>query len=154
MLYDVEICIANVTRDGTGSYFDNGISYINEKQGKRYFLRNFRIEILFTIWLTVVAAIAMGFIISSIAKSGDKAMTAAPFVLIIQLLFSGILFNLEGMAKISYCTVSRWSVEALGSIARLNKLELKMQADFPMLEHKAESFFKASKCMLYLPGEF
>ena len=56
----------------------------------------------------------MGFIISSIAKSGDKAMTAAPFVLIIQLLFSGILFNLEGMGKkISYCTVSRWSVEAL-----------------------------------------
>lgn len=73
-------------------------------------------------------------------------MTAAPFVLIIQLLFSGILFNLEGMGKkISYCTVSRWSVEALGSIARLNKLELKMQADFPMIEHEAETFFKASK---------
>lgn len=32
-----EICIANVTRDGTGSYFDNGISYINEKQGKNVF---------------------------------------------------------------------------------------------------------------------
>ena len=87
------------------------------------------VQAVTTIWLTVVAAIAMGFIISSIAKSGDKAMTAAPFVLIIQLLFSGILFNLEGMGKkISYCTVSRWSVEALGSIARLNKLELKMQA--------------------------
>ena len=119
---------------------------LTKSKEKGIFLRNFRIEILFTIWLTVVAAIAMGFIISSIAKSGDKAMTAAPFVLIIQLLFSGILFNLEGMGKkISYCTVSRWSVEALGSIARLNKLELKMQADFPMLEHKAESFFKASK---------
>ena len=111
---------------------------LTKSKEKGIFLRNFRIEILFTIWLTVVAAIAMGFIISSIAKSGDKAMTAAPFVLIIQLLFSGILFNLEGMGKkISYCTVSRWSVEALGSIARLNKLELKMQADFPMLEHKA-----------------
>lgn len=73
-------------------------------------------------------------------------MAAAPFVLIVQLLFSGILFNLEGAGeKISYCTVSRWSVEGLGSIARLNKLSLRLQEDFPMLEHEAESFFKASE---------
>ena len=84
-------------------------------------------------------------IISSVVQSGDKAMAAAPFVLIVQLLFSGILFTLKGAGKIiSYCTVSRWSVEALGSIARLNKLDLRMQADFPMLEHEAESFFKAT----------
>ena len=87
----------------------------------------------------------MGFIISSVVQSGDKAMAAAPFVLIVQLLFSGILFTLKGAGKIiSYCTVSRWSVEALGSIARLNKLDLRMQADFPMVEHEAESFFKAT----------
>ncbi len=72
-------------------------------------------------------------------------MAAAPFVLIVQLLFSGILFTLKGAGKIiSYCTVSRWSVEALGSIARLNKLDLRMQADFPMLEHEAESFFQSN----------
>lgn len=106
---------------------------------------DFRIDILLTIWLTVLASVAMGFIISSVVRSGDKAMAAAPFVLIVQLLFSGILFNLEGAGEsISYCTVSRWSVEALGSIARLNKLELKMQADFPMLEHEAESIFRAA----------
>ena len=118
---------------------------LTKSKEKGIFLRNFRIEILFTIWLTVVAAIAMGFIISSVVQSGDKAMAAAPFVLIVQLLFSGILFTLKGAGKIiSYCTVSRWSVEALGSIARLNKLDLRMQADFPMLEHEAESFFKAT----------
>ena len=36
-------------------------------------------------------------------------------------------------------------VVALGSIAKLNRLELKLQEDFPMLEHEAESFFKATK---------
>lgn len=116
---------------------------------KGIFLEHFRLEIFFTIWLTVLASITMGFVISSIMKTGDKAMTLAPFVLIIQLLFSGILFTLKGAGEIiSYCTVSRWSVEALGSISKLNRLDLKLQADYPMLEHEAESFFKASKTHL------
>lgn len=116
---------------------------------KGIFLEHFQMEIFFTIWLTVLASIAMGFVISSIMKTGDKAMTLAPFVLIIQLLFSGILFTLKGAGEIiSYCTVSRWSVEALGSISKLNRLDLKLQADYPMLEHEAESFFKATKTHL------
>lgn len=56
-------------------------------------------------------------------------MVAAPFILIIQLLFSGILFKLEGFGEwISYVTVSRWTVEALGSTVNLNDLPLKLQA--------------------------
>lgn len=113
---------------------------------KGLFFGDFRLEILLTIWLTVLASIAMGFVISALVRTGDKAMAAAPFILIVQLLFSGILFELKGAGKmISYCTVSRWSVEGLGSIARLNKLDLKLQADFPMLEHKAEIFFKGTQ---------
>lgn len=116
-----------------------------DKQKEGIFFDNYSVEIVFTIWLTILASTAMGLIISALVKSGDKAMTVAPFVLIVQLLFSGILFMLEGAGKkISYCTVSRWSVEALGSIAHLNSLELKMQKEYPMLEHKAESFFKAT----------
>ncbi len=103
---------------------------------------NFYFEMVFTVWITAVASAAMGLVVSAIVKTGDKAMAAAPFVLIVQLLFSGILFELKGTAKyISYMTVSRWSVEALGSIARLNSLELRLQADFPGLVHEAESLF-------------
>lgn len=110
---------------------------------------SFYLEILVTVWLTVLASIAMGFIISAIVRTGDKAMAAAPFVLIVQLLFSGILFELKGVAEyISYVTVSRWSVEALGSIVHLNDLELRMQADIPTLEHEAESLFDATKSHL------
>lgn len=110
---------------------------------------SFYLEILVTVWLTVLASIAMGFIISAIVRTGDKAMAAAPSVLIVQLLFSGILFDLKGVAEyISYITVSRWSVEALGSIVHLNDLELRMQADIPTLEHEAESLFDATKSHL------
>ena len=116
------------------------------KMKKGIFFAQFDIEIFLTVWLTVLAAVTMGLVISSMVRTGDKAMAVAPFVLIIQLLFSGILFTLKGAGKvISYCTISRWSVESLGSIAKLNKLELKLQKDYPMLEHEAEAFFRATK---------
>lgn len=109
------------------------------------FFSHFHFEILLTVWITVLASISMGFVISSMVKTGDKAMAIAPFVLIIQLLFSGILFKLDGTGEfISYCTISRWSVEALGSICHLNSLDLRMQAEIPTLAHEAEDFFSAT----------
>ena len=117
-----------------------------DKERDGVFLEEFSLEMFVTVWLTVLASVALGFVISAMVRTGDKAMAVAPFVLIIQLLFSGILFTLEGAGKIiSYVTISRWSVEALGSIAKLNRLDLKLQADYPMLEHEAEAFFKATK---------
>lgn len=116
-----------------------------QAEEKGIFFSSFYLEILATVWLTVMASVAMGLVISSMVKTGDKAMALAPFVLIVQLLFSGILFKLEGAGEtISYCTVSRWSVEALGSIAHLNKLDLRMQEEIPTLPHEAESIFEAT----------
>ena len=109
------------------------------------FSDHFQAEIFLTVWLTILASIAMGFVISAVMKTGDKAMTLAPFVLIIQLLFSGILFDLEGIGKIiSFCTVSRWSVEGLGSIAHLNDLTKKVQQVMPMAPHDFESCFDST----------
>ena len=92
---------------------------------------------------------ALGFVVSALVKSGDRAMTFAPFILIIQLLFSGILFKLEGASeKIAYATVSKWSVEALGSISNLNNLKTKMEVempDVPGVEHKFEEIFEATR---------
>ena len=104
------------------------------KSREGIFFDNFTVEILLTVWMTIMSSMSMGLVISSIVKTGDKAMTLAPFVLIAQLLFSGILFELKGTAKIfSWLTTSRWSVEALGSIADMNKLDLKMKEQFPTL---------------------
>ncbi|WP_432627732.1 FHA domain-containing protein [Brotaphodocola sp.] len=115
------------------------------KSGEGVFLDSFVPEIMLTIWLVILASEAMGFVVSANAKSGDKAMVAAPFLLIIQLLFSGILFKLENVGEwISYMTVSRWTVEALGSVVKLNDLSLKMQEEYPMIEHEAEEFFEST----------
>lgn len=82
------------------------------------------VEIFITMWLTIYASSAMGLLVSSVMKNGDRAMAVSPFLLIIQLLFSGILFSLDGASQIiSYFTVSRWSVESLGNVVNLNNLK-------------------------------
>ena len=105
--------------------------------------KNFYFEMYITVLLTILAAMSIGMVISALVKSGDKAMTLAPFVLIIQLLFSGILFKLEGIGKIvAYATISKWSVAAFGSIVNLNELELRMQNMVPTLEHEFEEIYE------------
>lgn len=100
-------------------------------------------EVFLTVVFTILASMSMGLLISALVKTGDKAMTLAPFVLIVQLLFSGILFKLEEAAKyIAYLTVSKWSVEALGSILNLNALTLRIQKDFPQMEHEAQEIYE------------
>ena len=44
--------------------------------------------------------------------------------------------------------ISSFNYKSLKRISKLNRLDLKLQADYPMLEHEAESFFKASKTHL------
>ena len=84
-------------------------------------------DIILTIWLTIEAAMALGFVISALVKNASLAMIIAPIVLIVQLLFSGILFELSGISeKIAYITISKWSMESLGSICVLNDLPTKL----------------------------
>ncbi len=116
---------------------------------KGLFFEAAEIEVFVTMFITILASASIGLIISALVKNADRAMAAAPFVLIVQLLFSGILFTLKGVSKkISVLTISRWSVESLGNIARLNKLPLKMQKDYPAIPHEAEAIFKHTKAHL------
>lgn len=96
-------------------------------------------EIWITMILTIFASASMGLIVSSLMKNGDRAMAMAPFVLIIQLLFSGVLFTLDGMAEhVSKITVSRWAMECLGNITNLNKLTSRLS---PGGVHEVEDYY-------------
>lgn len=102
------------------------------------------LENYITLTLTAFASAAIGLLISAISKNPDKAMTVAPFILIIQLLFSGILFPLSDYTEfLSYFTVSRWSVSGLGIAANLNSLPLKMT--IPGTEREIEEIFEFTK---------
>lgn len=102
-------------------------------------------EFFISILLLMYAADMMGLLISCLVKKEEAANVLAPYILIVQLIFSGILFVMEGLAdKLSYVMISRWGMEALGSIARLNDLQLKIQMEVPSVPHDFESRFDAT----------
>ena len=83
------------------------------------------LELLITFFLIIFSADALGLAISSIVKTANTAMTVMPFVLIIQLVMSGMIFELNGFTEtISKLTISKWGLEAICSTANVNKLEL------------------------------
>lgn len=100
-------------------------------------------EIWLTMVLTIYASASMGLIVSSLVRNADRAMAFAPFVLIVQLLFSGVLFDLgDGAVKqISKITVSRWAMECLGNTANLNALPYKeIESETGVMKIPAEPF--------------
>lgn len=116
---------------------------------------NATLDIFVTMFLIMLASDAMGLLISSLVKSGDLANIIAPVILILQLVMSGVLFTLEGATKyISYVTVSKWGMEGLGSIAKLNDLEMNVileakddatrQTLESVMEREVEDIFSAT----------
>ena len=99
-------------------------------------------DFLIIAFTTIFTATTLGLAISSLAKTGEQAMTITPFVLIFKLLFSGILFDLSGLANIaSYLTISRWSVSLLGITANLNEIPLRIQEILPAYERQIEDIY-------------
>ena len=100
-------------------------------------------EMLITAWLTALSASAMGLFVSSLFTNPDRAMTVAPLLLMPQMLFSGLLFDLSGATEyISWFAICRWSMEGFGTTADLNSLPLALQQQGLPLEHEAEQFFE------------
>ncbi len=101
------------------------------------------LEYYVTLFLILYAADALGLMISSFVKNEELASQLSPYILIVQLLFSGVLFPMEGAAEsLSGLMLSRWGMEALGSTSDLNSLPLKLQSEFPMIPHEADMAFE------------
>lgn len=82
------------------------------------------LEFYVTTFLTAMTSVATGLFISSLFRNADRAMTVAPLMLMPQILFSGILFELEGATNIiSNFAISRWAMEGYGTTANLNDLK-------------------------------
>lgn len=100
-------------------------------------------EFLITTFLTAAASTSMGLFVSSLFTNADRAMTVAPILLMPQILFSGLIFKLEGATElISWLAVCRWSMEGYGTTANLNNLDLKLQQEGVMIPHEVEDFFE------------
>ena len=83
------------------------------------------IELFICFFLIIFASDIFAMMISSVVTNENTAMTVMPFALIVQMIFAGVVFELEGITeKISYVTISRWGMNGLCAIANYNKLTL------------------------------
>ena len=57
-------------------------------------------EIYITMALTSLAGLTMGLMVSALVPNNDRAMSFIPLLLIPQVIFSGILFKLDGFAQV------------------------------------------------------
>lgn len=124
------------------SFYGIEIVYDNALPDEGIFFSSVMLEYYITVFLIMYAADTMGLMISCVVKSEQLASQLSPYILIVQLLFSGVLFAMEGAASsVSGLMLSRWGMEALGSISNLNDLPLRLQEEFPMIPHEADEAF-------------
>ena len=92
-------------------------------------------------FLTLLANISLGLTISSFVSNENQANNSLPPLLIPQIIFSGVLFVMEVgtlASKLSWLTVSRWSIAAYGALVNVNAmlpeaiLEGKVEDPFPL----------------------
>lgn len=100
------------------------------------------LEMVLVCFLTIISSSSLGLVVSAFAKDTSVAMTIAPLLLVPQLVFSGILFPLEGVVeKISNFILCRWAVEGLGTINDLNSLVTIIQDVVPGYKREVEDFY-------------
>jgi len=96
-----------------------GITYPSNHIVTGSFLLDFGI----TLFLITYAADMLALCASCIVKTTTAAMTVIPFLMIIQLIFSGVAFTLTGLTdKLSKLTISRWGIRAICTVANHNEL--------------------------------
>lgn len=109
-------------------------------------LWNAPLELLITVTLTSLSAMCLGLLVSALFKNADRAIAVAPLLIMPQILFSGLIFELEGVSKgISAFVNCRWGMEAFGSTANLNALDLSIYSneliDASVCEHEWEAAY-------------
>jgi ABC-type multidrug transport system ATPase subunit/pSer/pThr/pTyr-binding forkhead associated (FHA) protein len=81
------------------------------------------VEMYITLVLATVVAILMGLLISAIVPNLNTVIYFVFLVLFFQLIFAGVMFELPGVSdKFSGLTLTRWTMEALGTSADMESL--------------------------------
>lgn len=91
------------------------------------------LEMYVTLILSTLVSVSMGLFVSSVARSQNMVIYVILVVLFIQIIFGGVLFDLpEATKAISYLTVTRWTMESLGSTVDMDRLAALGKTDMPL----------------------
>ncbi|MDJ0795586.1 MAG: ATP-binding cassette domain-containing protein [Calothrix sp. MO_167.B12] len=76
-----------------------------------------------TVFLSLLASVSLSLMISAVVKNENEANSILPLIMIPQIILSGVLFELNNIpAKLSWLTISRWSMGAYGALVDVNKM--------------------------------
>lgn len=96
------------------------------------------INCLLSLYLVLLASTAMGLLISAISPNTERATLYMPLIIIPQIVFSGLMFELEGFKeKLSWFIVNRWGISSLGAlfdIEGIEEMSIFKDADPAMIE--------------------
>ena len=112
-------------------------------------LMTWLIGFFITTFLTIFAAINLGLLISAGVNNITQANSALPLILIPQIIFAGVLFNLEGLGKyLSWLMISRWSIAAYGVLVEVEDMIAEAQEqntfNFPLPFEDANQVYQLS----------
>lgn len=103
-------------------------------------------EYFITMFLLAFAADTTALVISSIVKNSSTANTFIPIILIVQIVFSGVLFDLgNAMEKFASLMISKWGIAGLAISSRLNDSRNSFLLDSPNFELKLGSSMSTVK---------
>jgi len=93
-------------------------------------------------FLTTLCSSAMGLLVSCLIKNTSTIMIVIPIILIPQILFSGMLFPLEGITDfLSNFILCRWGLEGIGTTLNLNETIHIVQEINPFIQLEPEKYF-------------
>jgi len=86
------------------------------------------LEIYITMALTSLAGLMLGLTVSALVPNNDRAMSIVPLILIPQVIFSGIIFKLNGplLQILGAFFPARWAMAAMGSTVGLHGTPLRL----------------------------
>ncbi|URR36193.1 ATP-binding cassette domain-containing protein [Thermosynechococcus sp. HN-54] len=93
-----------------------------------------------TTFLTLVASLCLGLLISAAVNNSDQASKILPPLLLPQIIFAGVLFKLTGVATaLSWLTIGRWTMGAYGALIDVNGM-VPPPLDFGLFEPPPQPF--------------
>lgn len=90
------------------------------------------LEVYITMFLVTFASDTIALLISSVVKNSSTANTFIPIILIVQIVFSGVLFDLgDAMDKFAGIMISKWGIGALAATYKLNESRMSLMLKNP-----------------------
>ncbi|MBQ9516477.1 MAG: ABC transporter permease [Eubacterium sp.] len=103
-------------------------------------------EYFVTMFLLCFSADILALVVSAVVKSSSVASTFIPVILIVQVIFTGVLFDVgKAMDAVAGLMISKWGMAGLAISSRLNDARLTMLINTPDLELQMGSKMAAVK---------